>query len=201
MIILLTAIRSCLLLLAFITLLLVGKERHVRQGTGWVFMTMGFGAVALGSLIQWGAYMPFLQGYQLFSNPEVNKIVAEICGFYVGICLVFIGMWKLGPILYKFYISEKKLVESERNFQTIVDTSIEGVVIIQDSKIIFANPSMEKMLGASPGELIGLRAMTSSSRPTMTGFICAGTPSSPERKKKASTNTRCWGKTTRFAQP
>ena len=155
----LTAIRSCLLLLALAALLYAGKQPHVRRGTGWLFVTIGFGIVAAGSLIQMGAFMPSLHAYTLFADPGINRIVAEVCGFYLGICFVFIGMWQLGPILYKFYFSEKQLVESQRNFRAIVDTSLEGIVVVRDDLIVFANPSAEAMLGIGQKELIGARAM------------------------------------------
>lgn len=159
MIVTLTAIRSCLLLLALFVLLYVGKKPHIRKGTGWLCITTGFGLVALGSLLQLGPHLPFLDGHPVFADPETNKIVAEIFGFYLGICFVCIGLWKMGPLLYAFYVSEKKLVESERNLKTLVDTSIEGMVIIQEGCIVFANPSLERMLGVGPGELIGTKAM------------------------------------------
>ena len=59
----------------------------------------------------------------------------------------------MGPTLYRFYNSEEKLAESEKIFQTIVDTSIEGIVIVQGSKMVFVNPSLEAMLGVDKGEL------------------------------------------------
>jgi hypothetical protein len=103
MIFTLTAIRTCLLMLALAALLLVGKNPNVRRGTGWGFVTLGFGVAALGSLLQLGPYVPLLRGYTVFGDPDTNKIIAEIFGFYLGICFVFIGLWKLGPILYKFF--------------------------------------------------------------------------------------------------
>ncbi|QGY40534.1 PAS domain S-box protein [Pseudodesulfovibrio cashew] len=159
MIVALIAIRFCLLLAAFLVLLHAGKKEHVRRGTGWFYITLGFGVVAIGSMLQLGLYIPQLHGFIIFSDPETNKILTEICGYYLGILLVLVGMWKLGPTLYKFYTSEDKLAESKQLFQTIINTSIEGIVIIQNGEMVFANPSLEKMLGTSRDELIGQRAL------------------------------------------
>jgi len=159
MVITLVALRFFLLLLAFGVLLFVGRKEHVRRGTGWLYITIGFGVVALGSFIQLGLYIPSFQNLTLFSDPHTNKVAAEIFGYYLGIFCVLLGLRQLGPALYRFYNSEARLTESEHLFQTIVNTSIEGIVIVQKSHIVFANPSLEKTLRVRPGELLGKRAL------------------------------------------
>lgn len=159
MITFLVALRFILLFLAFGVLLYVGRKEHVRRGTGWLYITIGFGVVAFGSFIQLGASVSSFQGMVIFSDPKMNKIFAEIFGYYLGILFVLGGLWQLGPTLYHFYKSEDRLAESEQVFQTIVRTSIEGIVVVQDTLIVFANPSLEEMIGVEPGELIGRRAL------------------------------------------
>ncbi|BCS89586.1 sensor histidine kinase [Pseudodesulfovibrio sediminis] len=159
MVVILVLIRVLLLVSAFCLLVYVGRKEHVRRASGWIWVILGFGAVALGSLLQLGMNVPALQEYILFSDLETNNLFAEIFGYSLGICFVLMGVWKLAPTLYKFYVSEQKLKASEQRLQAIVNSSIQGIVIVQGGNIVFTNPSMEKMFNCTKEDLIGARAI------------------------------------------
>jgi PAS domain S-box-containing protein len=52
--------------------------------------------------------------------------------------------------------ADQKIIESERQFRSIVENTIDGIIIInEDSKIIYANEGAKKISGYSPEEVIG----------------------------------------------
>ncbi len=58
--------------------------------------------------------------------------------------------------IQKIGLAKKKLEDSENKYRTIVETSYEGISIIDTSMIItFANSRMAQMLGHTPEEMIG----------------------------------------------
>lgn len=58
------------------------------------------------------------------------------------------------------------LSDSEAKYRTLVDTMGEGVTVVQDERVAFANPAIARMMGYAPEEMIGLhfsRTFTSES--------------------------------------
>ncbi|MFH2038105.1 MAG: PAS domain S-box protein, partial [Chloroflexota bacterium] len=51
--------------------------------------------------------------------------------------------------------TEKALQESEEKFRLLSENSVTGIYIIQDAKIAYVNPSLAKLFGYSPEEIIG----------------------------------------------
>jgi len=47
-------------------------------------------------------------------------------------------------------LAEKALRESEKNFRELVESSLVGILISQDNKIIYKNPELERLLGCLP---------------------------------------------------
>ena len=52
--------------------------------------------------------------------------------------------------------AEQKLKESEEKYRILVEQSLQGIIVIQDVKIMFANPAMVEILGYSVEELLSL---------------------------------------------
>ncbi|HEY9103691.1 PAS domain S-box protein [Chitinimonas sp.] len=53
--------------------------------------------------------------------------------------------------------AERKLAESERKFRAFVELSLVGLYVVQDGKLVYANPELARVLGyQNPDELIGL---------------------------------------------
>jgi PAS domain S-box-containing protein len=50
----------------------------------------------------------------------------------------------------------KKLLEIEKQYQTVVETSSDAIVIIQDGKIVYGNPGLTEMLDYPMNELMGM---------------------------------------------
>ena len=63
-------------------------------------------------------------------------------------------------LAYKKNNTELSLVESEQRYRTLVELSVESIVILAKRKIIFANPSFMKLVGAESQEEILGRTMT-----------------------------------------
>lgn len=55
--------------------------------------------------------------------------------------------------------TELELKESEKKYSTLVENSLTGIYIAQNSKIVFANPRFAKMHGYSREEVIGLESV------------------------------------------
>ncbi|MFW9832285.1 MAG: PAS domain S-box protein, partial [Candidatus Thorarchaeota archaeon] len=53
-------------------------------------------------------------------------------------------------------LAEAALRESEEKYRTLVEQSLEGLVIIQDNKIVFANTVISKLSGYSNDEIVNL---------------------------------------------
>ncbi len=49
--------------------------------------------------------------------------------------------------------TEAALLESEQNYRTIVEQSLQGIIVVKDSKIVFANNSFARMSGYTIDEL------------------------------------------------
>ncbi|MDD5503024.1 MAG: PAS domain-containing sensor histidine kinase, partial [Candidatus Thermoplasmatota archaeon] len=52
---------------------------------------------------------------------------------------------------------ESALRESEEKYRNLVERASDGILIIQDGVIIYANPSLAEMWGSSTGEIVGSR--------------------------------------------
>jgi len=59
------------------------------------------------------------------------------------------------PIKNTRSLSEAALRESEEKYRTVVNSANDGIAIIQDQIIQFANPRLAEMAGYSPGEIVG----------------------------------------------
>ena len=55
--------------------------------------------------------------------------------------------------------AESQLKESEEKYRNLVISLPEGIFIVQDQKIVFINPSMEKLTGYDSQELLGSSAL------------------------------------------
>ncbi|HPM77636.1 MAG TPA: PAS domain S-box protein, partial [bacterium] len=53
-------------------------------------------------------------------------------------------------------LQERRLRESEEKYRTLVETAGDGICIVQDQKIAYANPKLAELLGYSTDELPGL---------------------------------------------
>ncbi len=54
---------------------------------------------------------------------------------------------------------EAALSESEERFRTLSEDALPGVYIIEDNRLVYVNPAMEKLFGYGPGELTGADPM------------------------------------------
>ncbi|MFQ5978108.1 MAG: PAS domain S-box protein [Candidatus Heimdallarchaeota archaeon] len=52
--------------------------------------------------------------------------------------------------------AETALKESEKRYRNVVEQSIQGLAILQDGRIVFANPALAEMYGGSVDELLAL---------------------------------------------
>jgi PAS domain S-box-containing protein len=59
------------------------------------------------------------------------------------------------PIKKTPSLSEAALRESEEKYRTVVNSANDGIAIIQDQIIQFANPRLAEMAGYTPGEIVG----------------------------------------------
>ncbi|HPQ68657.1 MAG TPA: PAS domain S-box protein [bacterium] len=53
-------------------------------------------------------------------------------------------------------LQEQRLRESEEKYRTLVETAGDGICIVQDEKIAYANPKVAELLGYSLDELLGV---------------------------------------------
>lgn len=70
---------------------------------------------------------------------------AAAAGLVVGV----LALW-LWLLRRQVASRTRALQESEERYRLLVDTSAEGVVVVQDGKVVFANPSACRMLGIVP---------------------------------------------------
>lgn len=55
--------------------------------------------------------------------------------------------------------AEAALAQSEEKYRTLVDTSQDGVYILQDDELKYANRSMAGILGLTPADMLGMRLL------------------------------------------
>ncbi len=52
-------------------------------------------------------------------------------------------------------LARRKLEESEQKYRNLVELAVDGICIVQDARIVFANPQLGQMFGYQAEELIG----------------------------------------------
>ena len=93
--------------------------------------------------------------------PEYFDNFREGRHFYVSIYPVFddVGVVSklaiFGQDLTEEEAVRKKLLETEKQYQTVVETSSDAIVIIQDGNIVYGNPGLSEMLDYPMSELKG----------------------------------------------
>ncbi len=80
----------------------------------------------------------------------------------------FIEEWKLEPLLLlavediterkRAEEAEQRLRESERAYRTLVEESLQGLVVVQHGQVVFANRATADITGSSAAELMSLSA-------------------------------------------
>ncbi len=55
--------------------------------------------------------------------------------------------------------AQAALHESEQRFRLLIEKSLAGMYVSRDGQYVYANPRLEKILGYSPGQLVGVRAV------------------------------------------
>ncbi len=51
--------------------------------------------------------------------------------------------------------AERRLRESEERFRSLTENSLAGIYIVQDGRLSYVNPALERIFGYAPGELVG----------------------------------------------
>ncbi len=65
------------------------------------------------------------------------------------------GLIVIGRDITEQHAAETALRQSEERYRNLIDNSPVGIVILRNEKIAYANPTLAKMLGYTPDELIG----------------------------------------------
>ncbi len=121
----------------------------------WIAFWFGQKGATVTTLFMAGiAIFATLGGQGPFSNaPTINQSLILL--------QLFLGIFSLTGLTFAATVlairkSEKALVSHEQRFQALIENSSDGVVLIDaTSKISFASPSVKRILGYSPEELIG----------------------------------------------
>src|SRR3989339_191703 len=87
-------------------------------------------------------------------NSTLLRMTEEIFGFFISL-LFFISVIKLKPIFLRYQTNIKELKEIQENYTAIMRGSRDGILVLQDEKIKFANASMFKMTGYAEKETLG----------------------------------------------
>lgn len=81
------------------------------------------------------------------------KATEEIFGFFIS-AFFLLGTIKLEPIFLNYQETIKDLKEIQENYSAIMRGSQDGILVMQDEKIKFVNPSLLKMVGYNDKEVI-----------------------------------------------
>jgi PAS domain S-box-containing protein len=94
---------------------------------------------------------PFFKDEILPAESFKKEVIRNIKAFKVGD-----GIGIMATDVTEQKKAEKALRESEQKYRNLVENSLQGVIILQDFSIIYANPAAANILRYSIGELIAL---------------------------------------------
>jgi PAS domain S-box-containing protein len=96
---------------------------------------------------------------------EIDRrlILQIVFGFLAAVLLVLVWVWRerryglaLRREIESRTLTESELRESELRYRSLVDTAREGIAVVQDRRIAFANPRLAEMLGYTEADLSAL---------------------------------------------
>lgn len=144
-----TGIMGLSTVLQFTAAFLVARlMRSTAQHSAW-----GFIAVAVSLMTVWRAVTCL--GLVFGEAATRTNLMAEMLALSVSICLV-VGIGRIGRIFHALHASKETLQESEVRYQTLVEGSIQGMLIHQDGLIRVANKTVAAIFGYDhPAVLVG----------------------------------------------
>ncbi|WP_320171238.1 diguanylate cyclase domain-containing protein [Maridesulfovibrio sp.] len=81
------------------------------------------------------------------------KILAAVCVVVLLLVYRYQKIKKFNQKLQRLYL---KLAENENSFRSLTDHAHEGVVVVQDKRLVYVNPSMCKMTGYDQDTLLNM---------------------------------------------
>lgn len=138
------------LLQGLVILLLLWRHRASQQGRrGYLLLMMGmalFTSVMLTRLVlAWLDLLDITQNQQAGLFNTLTYLNSLACTM----------MNSVGMLMMTQERAEDLLAESERDYRQLIETANDGICIVQDSHIRFANPRMHQLFGHADGALLG----------------------------------------------
>ena len=94
-----------------------------------------------------------LPGTEISPSVVVGAVAMALVGFVIGYTRDLDR--RLVQRTTAHQRDERALHESEAQFRTLLDHDLDGVTVVADGKIVYANPTAGKMFGCDDAELVG----------------------------------------------
>ncbi|QIN82318.1 PAS domain S-box protein [Rubrobacter tropicus] len=154
-----------------------------REGGRGALALKGVGALVMGAAI---VGMHYVGMWAVdFTPTRAAGVSSDLDRFALGVGIGLATLIVLGLVLLASFVdrrfsaqaddlreSEEALRESEERASALSDAAFEGIVIVEDGRVLVANRAFVEMFGYEPGEVVGMAA-TDFVAPESRGLVAA----------------------------
>ncbi|MEA1972220.1 MAG: PAS domain S-box protein, partial [Candidatus Cloacimonadota bacterium] len=91
--------------------------------------------------------------FQKYNDKDINKLaIFNLIMIFFALFITIKGLFSSKDIR----IQEEQLINSEKNYRTMIESSGDAIVVLQDEKVVFVNETATKMFGYSEEEMMAI---------------------------------------------
>ncbi len=159
--IVLESIRAVVAMGVFAFFLTFARRRQLTSQPGWWFVVVGFGLLALGSVVDITDNFDSLNRYVLIGDTEAQAILEKVVGFLFGFLALAVGFWlwlpRMGVVAERHEEIRGDLEIAEQQFQVAFEHAPVAMILGRpDGTVVKVNPAACEMFGYSQEQFADL---------------------------------------------